>query len=98
MPFTVVFEYPTIRQLAAHILYLLNTPQTLPIGVAPEKETGASLTALAEAAQQLHGAADASAAAGFSSILLSAQAKAAGVPCSPAQMYFVTLQQVMPLA
>ncbi len=90
VPLTVVFEYPTIRELAAHILYLLNTPAMHAIGESPDLDTGASLASLAEAAQ--------SAAAGGDTVLpsplLSAADKAAGVACSPAQMYFVTLQQV----
>lgn len=50
--------------------------------------TGVSLTALAEAAQlgALGGQAG--------SPLLSEAAKAAGVPCSPAQLYFLALEQV----
>ena len=102
MPFTVVFEYPTIRQLAAHILYLLNTPSAAPIGVAAEdeSETGPTLGALAEAAARAEGAGaareadDSPAAGGGESVLLSAAAKAGGVPCAPAQMHFVTLQLV----
>ena len=106
MPFTIVFEYPTIRQLAAHILYLLNTPSATPIGMAAEDNdsSGATLGALAEAAARAEsggaaareGDSDGAAAGGGdgSSLLLSAAAKAGGVPCSPAQMHFVTLQQV----
>lgn len=41
MPFTVIFEYPTIRLLATHILYLLNTPDTSPIGTLLEADAGA---------------------------------------------------------
>jgi hypothetical protein len=93
VPFTVVFEYPTIRQLAVHILYLLNTPEMLPIGTTPEK--GVSLTALAEAAQQVQCAVG-EPAPSCGSVLLSTAAKAGGVPCSPAQLYFVSLQQVHP--
>ena len=49
---------------------------------------GVSLTALAEAAQlgTLGGQ--------VGSPLLSEAAKAAGVPCSPAQLYFLALEQV----
>lgn len=89
VPLTVVFEYPTIRQLAVHILHLLNTPESLPIGAAPEKETGASLAALADAAA-------AGAGGNAAELLLTEADKAAGVPCSPAQMYFVALQQLAP--
>jgi hypothetical protein len=85
VPFTVVFEYPTLRLLAAHILRLLNTPAAGPIGVGSEEESGgASLAALADAA----------AAEESEGLLLSQAAKAAGVACAPAQMYFVSLQQV----
>ena len=49
---------------------------------------GVSLTALAEAAQL--GAVGGQA----GSPLLSEAAKAAGVPCSPAQLYFLALEQV----
>ncbi|CAL8464403.1 g3938 [Coccomyxa elongata] len=89
VPLTVVFEYPTIRQLAGHILYLLNTPETHPIGAQPEPDTGASLAELADAA-----AAAADGPGDAPSLLLSLADKAAGVVCSPAQMYFVSLQQL----
>lgn len=89
VPLTVVFEYPTIRQLAGHILYLLITPETHPIGAQPEPDTGASLAELADAA-----AAAADGPGDAPSLLLSLADKAAGVVCSPAQMYFVSLQQV----
>lgn len=93
VPLTVVFEYPTIRELAAHILYLLNTPEMHPIGAVPDLDTGASLAALAEAAQAAAGGD-----APLPSPLLSAADKAVGVACSPAQMYFVDLQQVCSLS
>lgn len=93
VPLTVVFEYPTIRELAAHILYLLNTPEMHPIGAVPDMDTGASLAALAEAAQAAAGGD-----APLPSPLLSAADKAVGVACSPAQMYFVDLQQVCSLS
>ncbi len=89
VPLTVVFEYPTIRQLAGHILDLLITPETHPIGAQPEPDTGASLAELADAA-----AAAADGPGDAPSLLLSLADKADGVVCSPAQMYFVSLQQV----
>lgn len=50
---------------------------------------GVSLTALAEAAQQLGATGEQT-----SSLLLSQAAKAGGVPCAPAQLYFLALEQV----
>ena len=87
VPFTVIFEYPTLRLLAEHVLRLLNTPATGPIGVAAEaEEGGATLNALAEASVRASGEGP--------GLLLSQAAKAAGVACAPAQMHFVSLQQV----
>ena len=91
VPFTAVFEYPTVRQLAAHVLHLLNAPQMAASGAAPDQATSASLAALADAAAARR---EPGCSGSAGSILLSAADKAAGVACSPAQMYFVTLQQV----
>ena len=68
-------------------LGLGRRPQTLTC------HAGASLAALAKAAEMSsRGNHD-------SSLLLSQAAKAEGVPCSPAQLYFLALQQVSsPLA
>ena len=41
VPFTAIFQYPTLRQLAAHILCLLRTPESAPICALQEAETGA---------------------------------------------------------
>lgn len=32
LPFTAIFEYPTIRLLAEHLLLLLHSPSATPIG------------------------------------------------------------------
>ena len=40
VPFTAIFQYPTLRQLAAHILHLLNTPESAPICALQDADTG----------------------------------------------------------
>ena len=41
VPFTAIFQYPTLRQLAAHILRRLSTPESAPICALQDAETGA---------------------------------------------------------
>jgi len=82
VPFTVLFEYPTLRALAGHLLLLLHSPGAAPIGA--QAEQGPSLGDLAAAAA---GEAPAR-------LLLAGDAKAAGVPCSPAQLFFVAAHLV----
>ena len=41
VPFTAIFQYPTLRQLAAHILHLLRTPESAPISALQDASTGA---------------------------------------------------------
>jgi hypothetical protein len=82
VPFTVLFEYPTLRALAGHLLLLLHSPGAAPIGA--QAEQGLALGDLAAAAA---GEAPAR-------LLLAADAKAAGVPCSPAQLFFVAAHLV----
>ena len=35
-----LLTYPTLRELAKHILHLLNTPEICPIGAMARKDTG----------------------------------------------------------
>ncbi len=41
VPFTAIFQYPTLRKLAAHILHLLRTPESAPICALQDADTGA---------------------------------------------------------
>ena len=90
IPFSVVFEQPTIRLLAGHLLRLISAPQAGPIGAGRNGCMGTDSTkssTLAELADAQPG----------SHLLLSSDAKAAGVACAPSQLYFVALQQVKPI-
>ncbi len=40
VPFTAIFQYPTLRKLAAHILHLLRTPESAPISALQDVDTG----------------------------------------------------------
>lgn len=95
LPFTVIFEYPTLRELAAHLLLLLHSPSAAPIGA--QADQGASLGDLADAADAAAAAAaelGAKVEAHGAELLLSPEAKALGVACSPAQMFFIAAHQV----